>query len=83
MVRHFGGEPSIAPMKALAENISERLLQKKFCTVFEPEISRVCPLKGKEVQRRNEAIKAFAQEHGWSATIWDPGVRVVFRNLDG
>jgi len=52
---------------------------KKFCTVYGNEISEVLPLKSKDVEKRDQAIQAFARKNGLNATICDPGIRVTFR----
>lgn len=68
-------------MQLLANRIMERLKTRKYCTVFDNELSRVWPCVDKERLQRHAQIHAFAKAHGWSATILDPGIRVTFRNL--
>jgi hypothetical protein len=66
-------------MKSLANYISERLEGRKFCIVYGNEISRIWPPDSERIRKRDAAIQAFARSRGWTATIWDPGVRVTFR----
>jgi len=68
-------------MEKLAQYISERLAERNSCTIFQSETSRVWPLKATGVKKRNDAIYAFAEERGWSAHIFDPGIRVKFKML--
>jgi len=70
-------------MKTLANYITERLSGRKFCIVYGNEISRLWPPDSKSVQKRDVAIQAFAKRHGWTATIWHPGIRVTFRRAPG
>ncbi len=72
-------------MQLLTQKITDRLQDHKSCTIFEADIDRVWPLSATERQlreQRHTLIHAFAKSHGWSATIRDPGMRVVFRKLD-
>jgi hypothetical protein len=68
-------------MEILLRKITEKLLLKKSYVVFENELSRVWPEKGKDKEKRNAAIQAFAAANGLSAAINDPGIRVTFRKL--
>jgi len=49
--------------------------------VFENALERVWPEKGSEIAKRYAQIEAFAASNGWSATIRDPGIRVIFKKL--
>jgi hypothetical protein len=69
-------------MELLAQKISERLTRRKWCTIFENELSRAWPYIDREREKRKAQIQAFAKAHGWSATILDPGMRVTFRKRD-
>jgi hypothetical protein len=68
-------------MDALTQLIAERLSEKPSCTVFESSLGRVFPVNKREIEKRRAAIKAFAAERGWEATIADPGIRVTFRKI--
>lgn len=71
-------------MDFLVKKITERLKDHKSCTIFENDLDAMWPIVGaaRELRdQRNALIKAFALAHGWSATIRDPGIRVVFRKL--
>jgi hypothetical protein len=65
-------------MKKLTRRIEERLAVRKFCAVFESELSRIWPATLPREQRK-EAIKRFAKEHNLCVTIYDPGLRAVFK----
>jgi len=69
-------------LEALAERIRQRLETHKYCSAFEQELSRVWPYERKHRKERFVAIQAFAARNGWSAKIWDPGIRVTFRKLE-
>ena len=70
-------------MEALTKHITERILTRKFCVVYDKRIDQVWPLTSPTLEaekaKRNAAIHAFAAERGWKATIRDPGIRVTFR----
>ena len=68
-------------MESLAKLISDRLSGKSYCTVFGEDISRLWPLPKAEEQKRHNAIQAFAKKFGFSATIRDSGIRVIFKKL--
>ena len=63
-------------MKALVEHIRKRLDGHKFCSVFESELERLWP---RQVDKRKKAIREFAEAHGLSVVIHDPGLRAVFK----
>ena len=66
-------------MDTLFRHIDERLRNRKYCVVFDNELSRVWPVEKKERAKRYAAIEAFARARGLIATIHDPGIRVTFR----
>lgn len=66
-------------MNQLINRIQRRIAERKFCTIFENEISRHWPYGSAEREEQKAAIVDFAKEHGWKATILDPGIRVTFR----
>lgn len=68
-------------MDILAKQIAERLDKKSSCIVFENHISRSFPNPGNEDRAREDAIRKFAAEHGWSVKIIDPGLRLVFKKV--
>ncbi|GEM_PF-2448762 len=73
-----------AGMESLVQKITNRLKDHKSCTIFENDLQAIWPIvsAARELRdQRNILIKAFAAAHGWSATIRDPGIRVVFRKL--
>ena len=72
-------------MEHLAQKINDRLRSHKACLIFEKDLERVWPIAGKERQLREQRytlIRTFAKAHGWTATIWDPGLRVTFRKIN-
>jgi len=66
-------------MNELIEKIQRRIEERKFCTIFEKDVSVYWPHEDTGREKQKEAIQAFAREHGWRATILDPGIRVTFR----
>jgi hypothetical protein len=72
-------------VQLLAGKITDRLKEHKSCTIFQADLDRVWPVGNKERQLREQRltlIEAFARSHGWSVTIRDPGIRVIFRKLE-
>jgi hypothetical protein len=65
-------------MDELAKYIEERLAGRKCCIVFREALARAFPFLQPRPDRRIEEIHAFAKAHGWTATIFDPGIRVTF-----
>jgi hypothetical protein len=63
----------------LTAYITERLEKRSYCTVFENKLTAF-PKSWRQA-KRFAAIQKFAADRGWSATIHDPGIRVVFRKL--
>jgi hypothetical protein len=66
-------------LDALYRHIDERLRARKYCVVFDNELSRVWPVEKMQRAKRYAAIEAFARARGLTATIHDPGIRVTFR----
>ena len=77
----------IVTMDLLAKHIGERLSKNyRFCRIFENELERVWPVDSEDQQlreRRIKKIRAFADAHGWTANINDPGLQVTFRKKRG
>ena len=65
-------------MDELAKYIENRLVGRKSCVVFREALARAFPFLQPKTDRRIEQIHAFAEAHGWTATIFDPGIRVTF-----
>jgi hypothetical protein len=65
-------------MDELAKYIEDRLTGRKCCIVFREALARAFPFLEPKPDRRIEEIHAFAKAHGWTATIFDPGIRVTF-----
>ena len=66
-------------LNLLAKLISERLDGKKSCTLFETDLEKAWPSEKIKRLEREKKIYASAKAFGLTATIWDPGLRVVFR----
>ena len=67
-------------MDDLPKFINDRLVRKRFCTVFSNEISEHWPCgRTKAQEKRDAAIHDFAERNGLIAEIKDPGIRVIFR----
>ena len=69
-------------MEKLTSRIAEKLAARPSVTLFEPELSTIWPIHSAVLDERKEAIRAYAETHGWKATIIDPGIRVTFRKQD-
>ncbi|HEX4638884.1 MAG TPA: hypothetical protein VH170_05300 [Chthoniobacterales bacterium] len=72
---------SAEPEEGLWARICKRLESHPFCTVFESDLAIVWPYVDKERQKRFSKINEFAAAHGCTATIHDPGIRVIFRQV--
>jgi hypothetical protein len=77
----------IVTMDLLAKHIGERLSKNyRFCRIFENELERVWPVDSEDQQlreRRIKKIRAFADAHGGTANINDPGLQVTLRKKRG
>jgi hypothetical protein len=70
-------------MDRLSQHIADRLQTRSYCTVFESELQEVFAIDIKGKEKMAEAIRAFAEEGGWTVTITDPGIRATFKKLPG
>ena len=68
-------------INALLKYIESRLVVSEFCVVFENELERVWPSKGKGKATRASAVQAFAKANKLSVVIHDPGWGVTFKKL--
>jgi hypothetical protein len=69
-------------MESLIRKIEDRLQTHRSCRIFSPDVNRVWPMSSKEKSARDqriEQIRQFAESHGWSVVIHDPGFQAVFR----
>jgi hypothetical protein len=66
---------------SLLKHIQWRLAMRKFCVVSKNDLDRVWPLRRRNIEKRVEAIHAFAKANNMSAVIHDSGLRVTFRKL--
>ena len=64
----------------LARQIEQQLKKGGFCVVFDDELERYWPLQTFKRAERERQIQAFAESHGWSASIAnsDFGPRAIF-----
>jgi len=65
----------------LAAHIRKALTFSDSCTIYRPDVARVWPEIIEVEERRNAAIQEFARQHGWAATIVDPGITVTFQKI--
>jgi len=65
---------------SLAKHIEQQLKEREFCVVFEDELEYCWPAKKLKRAERDRQIQAFAESHGWSASILDSdfGPRAIF-----
>jgi len=72
-------------MDLLTRRIEDRLTIRKSCRVFGNELDRIWPPAIKELSARQERIKQiqeYAQSHGWSVMLHDPGLQATFRKAE-
>ena len=62
-------------MKILASHIAKELRKAKHCAVYEPELTRVWPVNGKN---RETQIEMFAETHGWRLRFYKDGFCAIF-----
>jgi hypothetical protein len=62
-------------MKILASRFAKELRKAKHCSVYEPELTRVWPVDGKE---REAQIRLFAKEHGLRLRHYKQGFCAIF-----
>lgn len=60
-----------AALETLAKHIEQQLGEREFCVVFEDELERCWPREKLRHAERERQIQAFAESHGWSASIHD------------
>jgi hypothetical protein len=70
-------------LDTLAKHIEQHLKEREFCVVFEDELERCWPWKKLKQVERERQFQAFAESHGWSASILDSdsGPRAIFREV--
>jgi hypothetical protein len=69
-------------MQLLNAKIEERVSKYKTCRIFSRDLNRLWPMNKAEKSsrdRRIAEIRQFAESHGWSVTVRDPGLQAVFR----
>jgi hypothetical protein len=82
----FGGAQAQITMDLLAAKVEERICKYKTCRIFSRDLNRLWPMNKAEKSsrdRRIEEIRRFAESHGWSVTVFDPGLQAVFRRKQG
>ena len=68
-------------MELLTKKIEERLQARKSCRIFSRDLNRVWPVTSEERQARDQRIdqsRQYADSHGWSVLVYDPGLHAVF-----
>jgi hypothetical protein len=68
-------------VEVLKERVREHLEVAKAYVAFNGELEYTWPSERIHSLARAKAIQAFAKSNGWSATIVDPGIRVIFRKV--
>jgi hypothetical protein len=70
-------------VKTLVGHIQAHLMAHTRCAVFEHTLERIWPHKALTAHERGRriAIHAFAKANHLEATIYDPGIRVTFKDL--
>jgi hypothetical protein len=67
-------------MRTLANRIAQELKTEKHCAVYEKELTRVWPRRGKE---REAKIAKFAEDHGWRLRFYSEGLCAIFDKANG
>ena len=57
-------------MKVLASRIAKELKKANYCSIYEPELTRVWPVHGRE---REVQIRSFAKKHGLRLRYYKEG----------
>jgi len=73
---------SSGQVELLTRKIEHRLKAHKSCRIFSSDIGRVWPITKEEKSaqdHRFEQIRQYAESHGWSVIIYDPGPQAIFR----
>jgi len=65
--------------KALEAHIEEGIRARNHCGVFSNQLTPIWPCSSEAIDHQAEAIRVFAQEHGWTASITKQCLRVTFR----
>lgn len=65
--------------KALEVHIEESIRARNYCGVFNNQISPIWPCSSEAIDHQANAIRDFAREHGWTASITKQCLRVTFR----
>lgn len=61
-------------MQILLSTIARELKTAEHCAIYQPELGRVWP----DGKNREEAIKLFAQKHGWRLRFYKEGLVAIF-----
>jgi hypothetical protein len=72
----FCGE---SELKVLAEHLLSRLAARSYWVVFEAELDGIWPREKYSLEERRKQIEAFAQAYGLDVSIWDSGLRAIFK----
>lgn len=67
--------------KALEVQIEEGIQTRNYCGVFNNQLAPIWPCSSEAIDDQADAIKVFAREHGWTASITKQCLRVTFRKI--
>ena len=67
--------------KALEVQIEKSILMRNYCGVFNNQIAPIWPCFSEAIDHQARAIRCFAREHGWTASITKQCLRVTFRKI--
>ena len=65
--------------KALEVQIKESIRTRNYCGVFNNQLAPIWPCSSEAIDHQADAIRTFAREHGWTASITKQCLRVTFR----
>jgi hypothetical protein len=65
--------------KALEVQIQEGIRTRNYCGVFSNQLAPIWPCSSAAIDQQAEAIRVFARERGWTASITKQCLRVTFR----
>jgi hypothetical protein len=67
--------------KALEIQIEQGIRTRNYCGVFNNQLAPIWPCSSAAIDHQADAIRIFAREHGWTATITKQSLRVTFRKI--
>jgi hypothetical protein len=67
--------------KALEIQIEQGIRTRNYCGVFNNQLAPIWPCSSAAIDHQADAIRVFAREHGWTASITKQCLRVTFRKI--